>query len=119
MSEEPKSIWRKSWKGPSGAFLWFVALFIIVFFIVFFISMASRLESHVGKSIVVGLIFAGVFTAFGIFIRWVWCWKNFRRFLFGLACFITLIALAYAEEDWRGWHAWQKYKHELEAKGEK
>jgi hypothetical protein len=30
-----------------------------------------------------------------------------------------LIALFYAEEDWRGWHAWQKFKHEWEAKGEK
>ena len=46
------------------------------------------------------------------------CWRNFKRFLFGLACFVTLIALFYAEEDWRGWHAWQKFKHEWEAKGE-
>jgi len=39
------------------------------------------------------------------------------RTLFVLACFVTLIALFYAEEDWRGWHAWQKFKHEGEAKG--
>ena len=29
-----------------------------------------------------------------------------------------MIALAYAEEDWRGWHAWNQFKHEWEAKGE-
>jgi hypothetical protein len=38
--------------------------------------------------------------------------------LFALACLITLIALFYAEEDWRGWHDWNKYKQECEAKGE-
>ena len=54
-----------------------------------------------------------------LFVRWLCCWKNFRRFLFGFACFATLLALFYAEEDWRGWHAWNKYKSEWEAKGEK
>jgi hypothetical protein len=41
----------------------------------------------------------------------------FRIFLVlvGLA---VLVLLFYAEEDWRGKHAWEKYKHELEAKGE-
>jgi len=28
-------------------------------------------------------------------------------------------ALVYTEEDWRGGHAWQKFKQEWEAKGEK
>jgi len=35
--------------------------------------------------------------------------------LIGSAAFILLF---YAEEDWRGWHAWQKFKHEWAAKGE-
>ena len=51
-------------------------------------------------------------------IFWLCCWRNFKRFLFGLACLATLIALFYAEEDWRGWHAWNSFKHEWEAKGE-
>jgi len=33
-----------------------------------------------------------------LFIRWLCCWRNFKQFLFGLACFITLIALFYAEK---------------------
>ena len=37
----------------------------------------------------------------------------------GLAVLATLIALVCAEEHWRGKRAWQKYKHELEAQGEK
>jgi hypothetical protein len=55
-----------------------------------------------------------------IFIRWVcYCWRNFLRFLLGLACLAVLILLGYAEENWRGKQAWEKFKHEWEAKGEK
>ena len=52
------------------------------------------------------------------FVRWILCARNFKRSLFGLACLATLIALFYAEEDWRGWHAWNQFKQQWEAKGE-
>jgi hypothetical protein len=45
--------------------------------------------------------------------------KIFFRMLIALAGVIILVSLFYAEEDWRGWHAWQKFKREWEAKGEK
>jgi len=38
--------------------------------------------------------------------------------LFVLACFIALIILFYAEEDVRGWHAWNQFKQQEEARGE-
>jgi hypothetical protein len=44
-------------------------------------------------------------------------WRISRRILIGLAIFATLIALFYAEEDWRGWHAWNQYRQQLEAAG--
>ncbi len=123
MSEEPKSIWKKSWKGWRGLLLWFVALFVAVFFVVFLLSEVSRLKSRAIESAAVAFISALIFSTVGIlialFIRWICCWKNFRRFVFGAACFITLIALFYAEEDWRGWHDWNKYKREQAARGEK
>ena len=37
----------------------------------------------------------------------------------GLAGVGMLVALFYAEEDLRGWHAWNKFQHQWEAKGEK
>ena len=37
----------------------------------------------------------------------------------GLAGLFVLVALFYAEEDLRGWHAWNKFKHQWEARGEK
>jgi len=44
-------------------------------------------------------------------------WRILRRVLIGVAIFATLIAIFYTEEDWRGWHAWENCKRELEAKG--
>ena len=40
-----------------------------------------------------------------------------RRMLIGLAWLVTLTVLFYAEEDWRGWHAWNQYRRQLEAAG--
>ena len=39
--------------------------------------------------------------------------------LIALAALATLIAVFYTEEDWRGRRAWENYKREMEAKGEK
>jgi len=44
-------------------------------------------------------------------------WQILRRVLIGVAVFATLVAIFYLEEDWRGKHAWEKCKRELEAKG--
>jgi hypothetical protein len=44
-------------------------------------------------------------------------WRIVRRILVGIAVLATLIALLYAEEDWRGKRAWENCKHELAAKG--
>jgi tetratricopeptide (TPR) repeat protein len=46
-------------------------------------------------------------------------WRWPRRILITLAVLVTLVALLYAEEDWRGKRALENYKHEWEAKGEK
>jgi hypothetical protein len=54
-----------------------------------------------------------------LFIYWLCCWRNLKRTIFVLACFVTLIALFYAEEDWRGKHDWEQFKRAGEAKGEK
>ena len=53
------------------------------------------------------------------FFRWLFSWRIIKRCLVALACLAALIALFYVEEDWRGKRAWEKFKHEWEAKGEK
>lgn len=44
-------------------------------------------------------------------------WRLLRWGLIGLAVLVTLVAIFYAEENWRGRHAWEKTKAALEAKG--
>ena len=46
-------------------------------------------------------------------------WGVFKYLLAAVACLVLLVALFYAEEDWRGWHAWNRYQHQWEAKGER
>src|SRR5882724_2531230 len=42
-----------------------------------------------------------------------------RKSVFVICCLITVLAFLYVEENWRGKRAWENYKREWEAKGEK
>jgi hypothetical protein len=126
MNEEPKSIWKKSWTGLHWLRAWLMvvaATFFTVLIVTLFIPGGPRSLSDWWPALVftllVSVVVATVFVGLWAFIRRFLCWRNFKRFLFGLACFATLVALFYAEEDWRGWHTWNKFKHQWEAKGEK
>lgn len=128
MNEEPKSIWKKSWTGWRAVSV-LIPLFVCAGFLaaltsslfrfvsggIFDVSFLVDWLSFTIGIIVIFLLVVGFFH----FIRWICCWRNFKKCLFGLACLATLIALFYAEEDWRGWHAWNQFKHQWEAKGEK
>jgi len=134
MNEKPKSIWKKSWKGPRAFLFWLLIVLIAAFLAavaiaaITFVSTPTPLfawRGGFGKIIGCVLIvmfwfIVAVAVAFALYkiIRWHFYWRNLKRSLFVLACLVTLIALFYAEEDWRGWHAWQKFKHKWEAKGE-
>ena len=50
---------------------------------------------------------------------WLFNWRMVRRCLLTVAALVTLVALFYAEEDWRGGRAWDKHRRALEAQGEK
>ena len=54
-----------------------------------------------------------------VFVRWLNCWRNFRRLLVGLAIFVTLPAILVTEENWRGKRAWDNYRRTAEARGER
>jgi hypothetical protein len=56
---------------------------------------------------------------FSRLIRWMFSWRTLRRALLILAGLFTLVALFFAEENWRGKRAWEKFKREWEAKGER
>jgi len=46
-------------------------------------------------------------------------WRAVGRLLVGLAVLGTVLVLVLVEENLRGKRAWLKYKHQLEAQGEK
>ncbi|MGA2138797.1 MAG: hypothetical protein ABSH14_08055 [Verrucomicrobiia bacterium] len=52
------------------------------------------------------------------FFRWLFSWRTARRALICVAVLATLAGLFRAEENWRGKHAWNKYRQELESRGE-
>ena len=119
--DKPKSIWKKPWKGPRGFFFFWLLILVAAFLIIFLVGLAVRIAASATELAVVAMIWATVIAVAGFlivsFIRWLCRWRNFKRFLFGVACFVTLAALFYAEEDWRGKHDWEKFKHEWEARG--
>lgn len=55
----------------------------------------------------------------GKFFRWLFSWRIVKRGLLVLATLTVLIAAFYVEENWRGKRAWDNYRREWEAKGEK
>jgi hypothetical protein len=128
MDENPKTPLKKKWTVRRCLRDWLillVATFSILLLITRLIPAGSpniTIGSQawlimLGDSLVIATIPFGLLGSW-YFIRWLCSWHNLRRFLFGLACLATLIALFYAEEDWRGTHDWEKYQREGEAKGE-
>ena len=58
------------------------------------------------------------FPTFRKLVGWIFSGRMVRTCVFGLVCLATLIGLFYAEEDWRGSWAWNRFKHQFEAQGE-
>jgi hypothetical protein len=121
MDEQPKSIWKKSWTGWRGLLSGWLVLMMatLIIFLVVMLAAGARITSEEFKLWAVLALGSTILILVVLFLRWIFCWRKFKRFLFGLACLATLIALFYAEEDWRGKHDWEKFKREWEAKGEK
>lgn len=122
MNEQPKSIWKKPWKGSRGVLLFWLAILAAAFLIIFLLGLLVGLATSVTELTQMALIWAVVIAVMGFlivsFVRWLCHWRNFKRFLFGFACLVTLVALFYAEENWRGKHDWENFKRDWEAKGE-
>jgi hypothetical protein len=123
MNETPISIWKRPWRGPARALAWFgllvAASFMIVCCFAFVTGAEPRDPGLIFYAVIISVALAGLAVGGFLFLRWLCCWRNLRRFLFVVACLITFVAVAYAEENWRGKYAWQRYRREWEARGEK
>ncbi len=123
MNEKPKNIWRRPWHGWARIFGWWAILASAVFAVMVCIGLASAKDNKTAElaltALAVSIGVATLVTAGIWFVRWLCCWRNFRRCLVVLAGFATLIAIFYVEEDWRGKRAWKNYVREQETRGEK
>jgi hypothetical protein len=101
--------------------IWLICFVAIAVYLVFLDIDAFKHSSHTPpywQQFLIAAIPATLLLGLWMFVRCVFAsWRNFRRLLVGLAIFATLIAIFYAEEDWRGKRAWENCKRELEAKG--
>ncbi len=118
MNEEPTSFGQKTRKGSLGRVLIIAALVAFSIGVVTIGRSLTTAEDY-GAASILGLVILFVLFGLLLFVRRLYRRGNFQRVGFGFACLVTLVALFYAEEDWRGKHDWEKFKRAWEAKGER
>lgn len=120
---ENKNLLKKDWQGFQGTLLWMALVFCGAFLIVLVGDYVVGPKGHHGSELKVALICAAAITfVVAVVFFVIRCFANrvyLRRLLVTCACVVTLIALAWAEEDWRGKHDLKSFERQWEAKGEK
>jgi hypothetical protein len=123
MNEKIRSILHTAWNEPRHFFFW-LAMFGICGYVV----IAAAVEIT-GATLPLAFVALGFILCFfasipAYILAWIppirrlFAWL-LRRRLLALCGVITFVALFYAVENWRGQRAWQNFKRESEAKGER
>src|ERR1035437_702456 len=125
MNEEPESLSKGTRNGPRYLRVWLIlmaAIFLVLLIVTQFLPGGSRSFLDWMQPVLflfaVSLAVATAVICGWLVGRWFCRWRILKRVLFVVGGLIALIALFYAEEHWRGWHAWIQFKHAWEAKGE-
>ena len=118
MEKEPESIWRRPWKGRRAFLFWLLIVPILGALLGACLLAVITSITTPGMPVKDRIVAIVVLLAVCSFILWIFRGRNFKRFLFGCACLATLVALFYAEEDWRAKSEWESFKQQWEAKGE-
>jgi hypothetical protein len=123
MNDKLRSILHTAWNEPRHFFFWLAMLSICGAIVAFggaALTAPTLFFAFVAQGSI--LFFLACIPAFILAwippVRRLFSWMLRRRFLV-LGCLVTLGALFYAVENWRGRHAWQSYKRAQEAKGER
>jgi len=123
MYDKIRSILHTAWNEPRHFFFWLAMLSICGF------VAAAGLAALVGTKLALAFLALGCALCLAVsvpafILAWIppvrrlFSWMLRWRFLV-LGCLVTLVALFYAVEDWRGRSAWQDYKRAGEAQGER
>lgn len=127
MNTKLKSILTTAWNEPRAFFLWLTLLCALVFGGIAATAPGRTYLNPLSPAwqmtallalLGLGVAFVGFVLAWIPPLRRLFAWLLQRRF-FVLAVLATLIALAYAVENWRGHHAWTQFQRDWEAKGER
>jgi hypothetical protein len=123
MNEKIRTILHTAWNEPRHFFFWLALVCVCGF------AAEAACTGFAGTNLLVAMValactlgFLLSFTAF--VLSWVPAIRRLlgrllaRRFLV-LGCLITLVALFYAVENWHGRRAWQSFKQQREAQGER
>jgi hypothetical protein len=128
MNDKLRSILHNAWNEPRHFFFW-LAMLSLGGLATVAVGFAAVNTSLPGPMLLLAFLALACILGFLVSIpafilawippvRWLFVRLLRRRFL-ALGCLVTLVALFYAVEDWRGRRAWQDYKLVREAKGER
>ena len=124
MSEASTDADRRTRKRRRYSVAWLVLLSAISF-ILLLVAVSSpggprRLSDWIAACLLIFVVSFGLSTGL-IFLwfvmRWISRRANLKWMLLAGACLAALVALFYAEEDWRGWRAWSQFKRNWERQG--
>jgi len=126
----PPNRWKASWPGAGPAFLRFALIALVLLPFVWtvnallvggwnLISGPEQSVKHQIQAIVTWLAVSGVMVWLSLLPRFQWLGNRgtARRVLLGFFWTATLVALFYAEENWRGQRAWNEVRKKLETEG--
>jgi hypothetical protein len=125
MNEKTKAFLEQAWNEPRRFFFWLGLLSACgIAAVLTAYSTALVAPSSVLSFVALGCAFSLVASIPAFILAWIPSLRrHFARLLrwrfFVLGCLVTLVALFYAVENWRGRRAWQDFKRECEAKGER
>jgi hypothetical protein len=108
---------KKSWLTICGRIVWLLLLAVFIFIGGLAVFAIGTSRDTIIPELVLVFALTGIFLL--TLIRLLFSRRFRRPVLFFLLSLVTLVALFYAEEDWRGKHAWNRCQSEWVAKGEK
>jgi len=123
MNEKLKSILHTAWNEPRHFFFWLALLSICGFAATCVGIWLAGPALPFALCLLVSILCIAVSVP-AFILAWILPARRLLAWLLGwrylvLGCLVTLVALFYAVEDWRGRRAWQTFKREQEAKGER
>jgi len=115
-NENNKAGWKRP--APGSPLFWFSLLGLVLFLAAFaFWEPAETVGARLRDAFFITLAIVAAAALGRLFVCWVRRPGNLKRFLFGLAVVITLVAAICIEENIRGWLAWKRFQREAAAQG--